>query len=326
MPKTARQWIYARPLEKGQLSPQHFELRDVALPELKDGEALVRVKLINIHSNTRMRMAMQAIPLGETDAANYACAEVVESRTATFNQGDVIACQTGWQEYQVISTEAGAAGFGVASEVTKALNGTNSPWTYKFRPAMVKMWPAEVLMDMFGTSGMTAYFGMRECGPLIPSDRVAVAAATGSVGSIVAQLAKIAGCYVVGFAGGQERCDWVLENLGIDCCIDYRAVNFEDQLKDAFPDGIDFFSDGVGGSLTETVVEQIKPNGRLFSYGGVVAFYADESCPRASPSTFAISTSTFASPLAFRIQSRHSSSRRISRQRLSGSMCSTMSG
>jgi NADPH-dependent curcumin reductase CurA len=283
MPKTTRQWIFAKPLENGKLGPYHFELRDVTLPELKDGEALVRVKLINIHSNTRMRMATQAIPIGETDAANYACAEVIESRTPTFEKGDTITCQTGWQEYQVVSTEAGAAGFGVASELIKALNGTNSPWTYKFRPAMVKMWPAEVLMDVFGSSGMTAYFGTSECGPLMPSDRVAVAAATGSVGSIVAQLAKAAGCYVVGFAGGLERCGWVVENLGIDRCIDYRAANFTDQLKDAFPNGIDVYSDGVGGSLTETVVNQIKQSGRLFSYGGVVSFYADELMPESQP-------------------------------------------
>jgi NADPH-dependent curcumin reductase CurA len=283
MPNTTRQWIYAQPLCQGKLGPQHFELREISLPELKEGEALVRVKLINIHSNTRMRMSTEAIPVGETDAANYACAEVVESRTPVFEKGDIIACQTGWQEYQVVNAEAGAAGFGIASELTKALNGTNSPWTYKFRPAMVKMWPAEVLMDIFGTSGMTAYFGMREYGPLKPADQVAVAAATGSVGSIVAQLAKAAGCYVVGFAGGQERCDWVVRNLGIDRCIDYRAANFADQLKDAFPNGIDVYSDGVGGSLTETVVEQIRPGGRLFSYGGVVAFYADESMPESQP-------------------------------------------
>jgi NADPH-dependent curcumin reductase CurA len=279
MPKTTRQWIYAKPLENGKLGSQHFELRDVALPELKDGEALVRVKLINIHSNTRMRMASGAIPIGATDAANYACAEVIESRSPTFKPGDVITCQTGWQEYQVVSTEAGAVGFGEACELTKALNGTNSPWTYKYRPAMVAKWPAEVLMDVLGSSGMTAYFGMRECGPLKPSDQVAVAAATGSVGSIIAQLAKAAGSHVVGFAGGKERCAWAVENLGIDECLDYRAPDFKEQLKAAFPNGIDVFSDGVGGSLTETVLEQIKPNGRLFSYGGVVAFYADELMP-----------------------------------------------
>jgi NADPH-dependent curcumin reductase CurA len=279
MPKTTRQWIYAKPIDKGKLASEHFELREVALPDLKDGEALVRVKLVNIHCNTRMRMYTGAIAPGETNTANYACAEVMESRTPTFKKGDLIACQAGWQEYQVVSTEAGPIGHGAATELTRALNGTNSPFTYKYRAAVVKMWPEEVLIEMLGTSGMTAYFGLRECGPLMPADRVAVAGATGSVGSIVAQLAKAAGCYVVGFAGGEDRCGWVVENLGIDRCIDYRAVDFQSQLRDSFPNGIDVYSDGVGGSLTETVVEQINPNGRLFAYGGAASFYADQFGP-----------------------------------------------
>jgi Putative NADP-dependent oxidoreductases len=148
---------------------------------------------------------------GDTDRSNYACAEVVQSRDQTFKEGDVIACQAGWQEYQTSAAKTDPVGYGPASELVKALNGTNSQWNYVFRPAMVKMWPPEVLMEMFGTSGMTAYFGMRECGPLMPRDCVAVAGTTGSVGSIAAQLARIAGCYVVGFGGGMDRCKWVLD-------------------------------------------------------------------------------------------------------------------
>jgi NADPH-dependent curcumin reductase CurA len=121
----------------------------------------------------------------------------------------------------------------------------------------------------------------------MPSDRVAVAGATGSVGSIAAQLAKAAGSYVVGFAGGEDRCEWTVENLGINRCIDYRAADFKNQLRDAFPTGIDVYSDGVGGTLTEIVVEQIKQNGRLFSYGAAAAFYADEFTPR-SPQPFSM--------------------------------------
>jgi NADPH-dependent curcumin reductase CurA len=283
VPKTTRQWIYAKPIENDKLGREHFELREVTLPDLRGGEALVRVKLINVHANTRMHMATRCTRLGETEAGNYACAEVIDSRTPAFKEGDILACQAGWQEYQVISAEAGAVGHGTASELTKALNGTNSPWTYGFRPAMVRMWTPEVLMEMFGTSGTTAYFGMRECGPLMPSDRVAVAGATGSVGSIVAQLAKAAGSYVVGFAGGENRCVWVVENLGIDRCIDYRGADFKEQLKDAFPNGIDVYSDGIAGSLTETVVEEIKQNGRLFSYGAAAAFYADQLTPLEQP-------------------------------------------
>jgi NADPH-dependent curcumin reductase CurA len=131
-------------------------------------------------------------------------------------------------------------------------------------------------MEMFGTSGMTAYFGLRECGPLMPRDNVAVAGATGSVGCIAAQLAKIAGCHVVGFGGGSERCKWVVDTLGIDGCIDYRAKDFAAQLAAAFPDGIDVYADGIGGALTESVIALMNQNSRLLSYGSAAAFYAEK--------------------------------------------------
>jgi NADPH-dependent curcumin reductase CurA len=285
MPKKYRQWVFAKPMVDDALGPEQFELRRSPIPELKQGQALVRVKLVNIHSATRSRMASGMTKLGDTDRSNYACAEVIQSRDQTFKEGDVIACQAGWQDYQIISSADKSVGYGPPSELVKALNGTNSQWTYVFRPAMVRMWPPEVLMEMFGTSGMTAYFGMRECGPLMPKDCVAVAGATGSVGSIAAQLAKIAGCYVVGFGGGADRCNWVLDTLGIDKCIDYRAKDFEEQLKAAFPNGIDVYSDGIGSALTETVTAIMNQNSRLLSYGSAAAYYADKlDVPQQRPS------------------------------------------
>jgi len=276
MPKTYRKWLFAKPMTNDALGLEQFELRELPIPDLKQGHALVRVKLINIHSGTRARMAGGMTKLGDTDYSNYACAEVIQSRDHAFREGDVIACQAGWQDHQVISSDDESVGYGPPSALVKALNGTNSQWTYVFRPAMVKMWPTNVLMEMFGTSGMTAYFGMRECGPLMPRDCVVVAGTTGSVGSIAAQLAKIAGCSVVGFGGGAERCQWVLDNLGIDACIDYRAPDFAKQLVAALPDGVDVYSDGIGGELTETVAGLMNQNGRLFAYGRAAAFYADK--------------------------------------------------
>src|ERR1700716_4310092 len=267
MPTKLRQWIFVRPMVNDVLGPEQFELRELPIPELQQGQALVRVKLLNIHSGTRARMANGMTRPGDTDRSNYACAEVMQSHDPTFKEGDVIACQAGWQDFQIVSSNDGSVGYRPASELVKALNGSNSQWNYVFRPAMVKMWTPEVLMEMFGTSGMTAYFGMRECGPLMPRDSVAVAGATGSVGSIAAQLAKITGCYVVGFGGGTDRCKWVLDNLGINACIEYRAKDFKKQLKAAFPDGIDVYSDGIGGTLTETVTQLMNQNGRLFSFG-----------------------------------------------------------
>src|ERR1700739_2941480 len=141
MPKTSRQWFFAKPMVNDELGLEQFELRELPIPELEQDQALVRVKLVNIHSATRVRMAHGMTKLGETDRSNYACAAVIQSRDRTFREGDVIACQAGWQDYQVVSSGDRAVGYGPPSELVKALNGTNSQWNYAFRPAMVKMWP-----------------------------------------------------------------------------------------------------------------------------------------------------------------------------------------
>ena len=275
MPNSFRQWFYAQPMINDMLDLDQFELRELPIPDLKNGQALVRIKLINVHSHTRTRMALGMTKIGETERTNYACAEVIQSRDPAFTEGDVIACQAGWQDYQVISSADAAIGYAPATPMVKALNHTNSQWTYVFRPAMVEMWPPEVLMEMFGTSGMTAYFGMREVGPITPRDAVAVAAATGSVGSIAAQLARIAGAYVVGLAGSVDRCTWAKEALSIDACLDYHAADLLDKIRLSLPDGIDVYSDGAGGPLTATVLKHMNRHGRLFSYGSAAAFYAD---------------------------------------------------
>src|SRR3978361_1355905 len=112
------------------LGPEQFELREVAIPELQQGEALVRVKLLNIHSGTRARMANGMTRLGDTDRSNYACAEVIQSRDKTFKEGDIIACQAGWQDFQIVSSADASVGYGPPGELVKALNGSNSQWNY----------------------------------------------------------------------------------------------------------------------------------------------------------------------------------------------------
>jgi NADPH-dependent curcumin reductase len=273
VPRQFRQWVVRQALSSDQLGEQDFEQRTLPTPVLRDGEALVRVKLINIHAATRLRIARGLVPLGQTDPENYACGEVVLSRDPTFEVGDIVACQAGWQEYQVIRSGDGPVGFDRAEGLVFALNGTRSPWNYVFRPLLVRRWSPSVLMEIFGTSGMTAWFGLQQCGPLTPRDAVAVAATTGAVGSIVAQLAKAAGCRVVGFAGGLERCRWAQGELGLDLCLDYSATDFDEALRMSFPDGIDVFSDGVGGQLTERVVRKMNMRGRLLSYGSAAMSY-----------------------------------------------------
>jgi NADPH-dependent curcumin reductase CurA len=259
-----------------------FDQRVLPAPILERGEALLRIKLINVHSGTRARITGGQIKPGQTDRENFACGQVVASKDAVFPIGAIVACQSGWQEYQVIRSADGPVGFAPPSEQVKALNQTGSPWTYVFRNALSERWSPSVLLEIFGTSGMTAWFGLRQYGPLSASATVAVAAATGGVGSIVGQLAKAAGCRTVGFAGGEQRCKWVCDQLGLDDCLDYTRADFGEQLRDAFSGGIDVFSDGVGGKLTEQVVQLMNRRGRLLSYGSAAAAYGEGAIDGAS--------------------------------------------
>ena len=276
-PKTYKKWVLAKPVVDRKLTAENFRLVEERIPQIKQGQCLVKVRLINIHASTRDRMGPNGTTkVGETDNTNYACADVLQSRDRTFKEGDTIACLAGWQTHQIISSSDGQQpGYDLPSELVKELNGTSSAWAYVFRPAMTRMYEPDVLMDIFGTSGTTAYFGMRECGPLMPGDKLAVAGTTGSVGSIFAQLAKARGCYVVGFGGGPERAKWVTDNLGIPA-IDYRAKDLDAQLKAAFPEGVDVFSDGVAAELSESVTRLMKRNSRYFAYGAAGPIYSEK--------------------------------------------------
>lgn len=274
--KTYKKWVITKPVTDNKITTEHFKMLELPMPQIQQGQTLIKVKVINIHSGVRSRMGPKgSTKVGDTDMYNYGCAEVLQSRDRTFKEGDIIACQSGWQTHQVISSEDESIGYGPANELVKELNGTKSHWNYVFRPVITRMHTPDVLMDCFGTSGTTAYFGMRECGPIMPHDKVAVAGTTGSVGAVAAQIAKAKGAYVVGFGGGPERAKWVTDTLGVDKALDYRAKDLDEQLKAAFPNGIDVYSDGVGGPLTESIAKLMNPNSRFFSYGSSAAVYDD---------------------------------------------------
>lgn len=273
MTRVCRKWVLARPLEPdGIIRPENFALTEEPLPEPGEGQALVRTRLINLHSRTRLKLAQMAV--GETDLANYGLAEVVASRDPLLPVGAHLHWQLGWQDYQIVSRDENPIGYAPPTEAVHALNQTDAPMNYVLRPEIARGWPADAVMHVFGTSGTTALLGLRRCGPVSPQDRVLVAAASGSVGSLAAQIAKANGAYVVGLAGGEDRCAWVTETLGIDGCIDYRAPDLGERLRAAFPDGIDLFCDGVGGSLTAAVAPLIGRGGRVFAYGSSESFYS----------------------------------------------------
>jgi NADPH-dependent curcumin reductase len=276
-PKAVKKWVLTKNLGADlKLSLDHFKMVDEPMPSPKQGEALVKVILCNIHASTRnLMLPGKSTKVGETDKTNYACAQVVQSRDKTYKEGDLIACQAGWNTYQLTSSDWPQEGSPREFALVDELNGSLSRTDYVFRPVMVRQYKPDVLMDVFGTSGLTAYYGLREVGPIMPSDRIAVAGTTGGVGAMAAQICKAKGAYVVGFGGGPDRAKWCVENLGINAALDYRAADLDAQLKARFPKGIDVYIDGVGGPLSESVAKQMNQDGRYFSYGGAAQVYKD---------------------------------------------------
>ena len=182
--------------------------------------------------------------------------EVVRSRHPDFTAGDLAFGDCGWQEYAVLP----------GASLTK-------------QPHVE---PLSHLLSVYGVSGLTAYFGLREVGRAGPGETVVISAAAGAVGSFAGQIAKIMGCRTVGIAGGDEKCRWLTEELGYDAAVNYRAGSIAESLKAACPEGIDVYFDNVGGEILETALSEMKQNGRI-ACCGVVSTYDAAAQPAHGP-------------------------------------------
>jgi NADPH-dependent curcumin reductase CurA len=177
----------------GKLGPEHFKMVEGAMPEPKDGEALLRVRYISLDAANRAWMhgaTYRSAVEANSVMAGGGIAEVVSSKAPGLAPGDIVFGDTGWQEFAAVP----------AKHLTK----------------MPKLEPMTHLLSVFGIAGLTAYFGLLEIGKPKQGETVVVSAAAGSVGSIVGQIAKIRGCRVVGIAGGADKCNWLTSELGFD--------------------------------------------------------------------------------------------------------------
>lgn len=256
MPNVNRQWIYTRALE-GPLQLDHFACRDEPVPDLRQGQALIRTRLISIDPANRLYFAMQSyrpqIQLGEV-MASFGIGEVVASTDPRFRVGDLWHGDFGWQDYAVLNSY------------------DRNEFTYRCTPDE----SPEDLLGVYGITGMTAWFGVEQVGRLQPGQTVVVAGASGACGILIAQLAKLAGCRVIGIAGGPANCARLKTGFGLDATVDYRAPDMAAHLEAACPAGVDFFSDGVGGEVSRTVLPLLKPGagwyhpGNLTDYGRII--------------------------------------------------------
>jgi hypothetical protein len=240
------------------LAPQHFALQTAELPTPGEGEVLVKTRYVSLDAANRAWMQgatyRSALNAGQVMAGG-GLAEVVESHVAHLKPGDKVWGDTGWQEFAVLPG--------------------------KHLRKLPDLAPETHLLSVFGVAGLTAYFGLLECGQPKPGEVVAVSAAAGSVGSIVGQIAKIKGCRVVGIAGGEAKGRWLVDELGFDAAVDYKSPEFKRQLRAACPDGIDVYFDNTGGDIFEACLFAMKTHGRIACCGAVSQY--DGSAPPHGP-------------------------------------------
>ena len=244
---------------RGEPAPGNFRCQTVALPEPGDNQVLVRTRWLSLAPYLRWRMDdapsyAPAIGIGEV-LPGSTVGEVVQSRHPGFRPGDTVVGQNGWQTFALADGHA----------IRKA-DGTVPP---------------PVLLGALGGNGLTAWGGLLRIGQPRPGETVAVAAASGGVGALVGQIARIHGARAVGIAGGPDKCRFVTEELGFDACVDHRTDDFPADLARACPDGIDVYFENVGGRVWDAVLPLLNRFARV-PVCGVIAQYSTAVEPGAA--------------------------------------------
>ncbi|HKW81061.1 MAG TPA: NADP-dependent oxidoreductase [Casimicrobiaceae bacterium] len=239
----------------GAVTADNFRIVDAPLPQPGAGEVLVRNEWLSLDPYMRGRMSdarsyVPPVQIGEV-MVGQTVGEVVESRDSRFKPGDKVLTPLGWQRY------------GAARAADLVAIDTRSV-------------PASYYLGILGMPGMTAWFGLFEIGQPKPGETVLVSAASGAVGGVVGQLARIHGCRAVGIAGGRAKCDYVVGELGFDACIDHRAGKLYDELAAACPKGIDVDFENVGGAVLDTVLRLMNRHSRIVVCGLVAEYSATE--------------------------------------------------
>jgi NADPH-dependent curcumin reductase CurA len=239
------------------VSPSNFERHSEPVADPADGQFLVHNLYLSLDPAMRGWISdvpsyMPPVAIGEVMRGGCV-GEVIESRHGSFAPGELVFGMFGWQEYAVSD---GAGVMKVPAEVGPTL-----------------------ALSALGWTSLTAYFGLEEIGKPQPGETLVVSGAAGATGSVVGQLAKLAGARVVGIAGGAEKCGWLTEELGFDAAIDYRAENVRARLKEFCPDGINVYWDNVGGEILEAALSRMALHGRILFCGAIADYNAETPPP-----------------------------------------------
>ncbi len=250
------QWLLARTPTEGLPSADDFQWVEGAVPDPADGQVVSRTVYLSMdpYQWVRRRSGVEE-PGGVCHGRTVS--QVMASRDPQYAEGDYLFNTNGWQEYGV--TGEGITNFGYM-------------FPRKLDPDLA---PISTAIGVMGMLGLTGYSGLIvQCDPQ-PGETVVVSAASGGVGQVVGQLAKIRGCRTVGIAGADEKCAFVAEDLGLDACVSHLAPDFPEQLAAACPDGCDVYFENVGGPVFEAVLPLLNPNSRI-SLCGMISQYAND--------------------------------------------------
>lgn len=247
MTALTRQWLLnGHPRGRG-IEDTDFRLVETELPDCGRGEMLFKTRWLGFDPAQKGWMeniADYVAPMAIGDVMRGSgIAEVVASRDGRFAVGDLVFGTTGWTEHFISD----------GHDLTKVETDL----------------PPTAVLSVLGTTGVTAYCGLFKVGKPVAGDTVLVSGAAGATGSVVGQLAKIAGCRAVGIAGGAEKCDWLVREAGYDAAIDYKAGSVRDQIKEHCPRGIDVIYDNVGGAILNDMLGQIATGARVVICGGI---------------------------------------------------------
>ncbi len=246
--------LAARPT--GYPKESDFKLVASPIPDLQDGQILVRILYMSVDPYMRGRMNdvqsyAPAVKLGQVMVGG-AVGSVIQSTNARFQEGDLVEGPFGWQEY-AISDGAGV----------RKIDGSLAP--------------ISTALGILGMPGLTAYFGLLDiCNPQ-PGETVVVSGAAGAVGSLVGQIARIKGCRVVGIAGGDDKVNYLTGELGFDAAFNYKTVDdYYAKLKELCPKGIDAYFDNVGGAITDAAFRLINTKARIAVCGQISQYNVDK--------------------------------------------------
>jgi NADPH-dependent curcumin reductase len=240
------------------VSESNFRVVETPLPDPGEGEVTVRNEWLSLDPYMRGRMsdAKSYVPPANLDEVmvGQTVGEVIASRDPRFAAGDKVLTNLGWQRYGVAKGDT----------LTK-VDAKRAPLSY--------------YLGILGMPGITAWFGLSEIGQPKAGETVVVSAASGAVGSVVGQLARVKGCRVVGIAGGRDKCDYVVRELGFHACVDHRSEKLKDDLRAACPDGIDVDWENAGGKVLDTILPLTNRFARIVICGLVAEYSAGMPYP-----------------------------------------------